>query len=128
MTKPLAVRKGLAALVVATVVTIAYIWSDPAVWDSAERMTPILWGLFFGTNGLFVALLVLAWRRHNWARWAVVVWTILGVLAMVWAWFFTDASTTYDRAMQALIIAVELWGCYHLLSKPASSWFKEQPA
>lgn len=124
MDKPLAVRKGVFALVAATVATVAYIWSDPAVWDAAARMSPLLWMLFLGTNGLFVIFLVFTWRRHNRARWAAVIWAILGVLAFLWAWLFTDAPSTYDRMVQAVLIAIELWGCYHLLSRPASSWFR----
>jgi uncharacterized membrane protein len=114
---PIAVRKGFFALAAVTVLTVAYIWSYT---DAASRMSPLMWVLFIGTNGLFVLFLVLTWRRHDWARWATIVWTAIGTLALPW---YADASSSVDRIIQLLIIAVDIWGSYHLLSKPASSWF-----
>jgi hypothetical protein len=120
---PAAVRKGLLALVAATIITVAYIWSYTAAWDAAARMSPLLWAMFIGTNGLFVLFLLLTWRRHNWARWATIVWTALGILALVWSLVYAGASTV-DRVVQLFIIAIEVWACYQLLSKSATSWFK----
>jgi hypothetical protein len=126
--KPLAVRKGVFGLVAAAVLTVVYIWSDPAAWEAAARMSPLLWVLFLGINALFFVLLILAWHRHNWARWAAAIWTILGVLAFLWSWVFVDAPSAYDRVVQVIIVAVQLWACYHLLSNSASSWFRASAA
>ena len=124
---PHAVRKGVLALVAATVATVAYIWSYTETWDAAARMSPLMWVLFVGTNGLFVLFLILTWRRYNWARWATIIWTGLGILALLGSLAYSDASSIVDRAVQSFIVAIEVWGCYHLLSKPASSWF-QRPA
>ena len=124
---PLPVRRGVLALAAATVVTVAYIWSYTSTWEAAARMSPLMWLLFVGTNGLFVLFLVLTWRRYNWARWATVTWTVLGILALLWSLLYSDASSAVDRVVQVVIIAVEVWGCCHLLSKSASSWF-QRPA
>jgi hypothetical protein len=125
---PLSVRRGVYALAVATVATAAYIWSYTATWDAAARMSPMMWLLFVGTNGLFVLFLVLIWRRHNWARWATLTWCALGILAVLWAFLFSGVPSAADTAVQLIIVAIEVWGCYQLLSKQASSWFQRSGA
>jgi len=124
---PVSVRRGVYALVVSTIATAAYIWSYTETWDAAARLSPTMWLLFVGTNGLFVLFLVLTWRRHNWARWATVIWSALGILAVLWAILFSGAPSAVDSIVQTVIVAIEVWGCYQLLSKQASSWFRRTP-
>lgn len=121
---PSAVRRGVYALVVATIATGVYIWSYTETWDAAARLSPWMWVLFLVTNGMFVWLLVLTWRGRNWARWATVVWCALGALAILWSFLFSDAGSILDHIVQSAIVAMEVWGCYQLFSKPASSWFR----
>lgn len=59
---------------VATIASFVYVWPYTSTWEAAARMSPVMWVLFIGTNSLFVLFLLLTWRRHNWARWAVVFW------------------------------------------------------
>jgi hypothetical protein len=125
---PSAVRRGVYALAVATIATGVYIWSYTETWDAAARMSPWMWTLFLVTNGLFVWLLVLTWRGRNWARWATVIWCALGALAILWSSLFSDAGSILDHIVQSVIVAIEVWGCYQLLSRPASSWFRPSAA
>jgi hypothetical protein len=119
---PAAVRRGVYALALATIATAIYVWSDTETWSAAERMASWMWLLLFAINGLFVWFLVLTWRQRNWARWAVVVWSVLGWIAHIASFIFSDASTL-DKGVQSLIVAVEVWGCLQLLSPSATSWF-----
>ena len=120
---PNSVRRAVYALAAATIATGVYIWSYTETWDTAARMSPWMWALFLLTNGLFVWLLVLTWRGRNWARWATVIWCALGVLAILGSFLFSGAESTLDYIAQIVIVAIEVWGCYLLFSRPASSWF-----
>jgi len=124
---PAAVRKGVLALAAATVAVLAHA-AYIQTWEAAEPIPAAMWMFTVGINGLFALLLVLTWRRHNWARWAALVLTGVGILAVVWSFIEPGGSSLLERTIDSIIVAVELWGCYHLLSKSASSWFRLQTA
>ena len=122
---PSSVRKGVYALALATVVTVLYIWSDTDAWEAAARMPPLMLVMFVGVNGFFIACLVLTWRRQNWARWIAIIWSALAVLAVLTSWVFFGAHVDAERIAQTLVVALQIWGCYQLLTKSASLWFRQ---
>ena len=120
---PAAVRKGVLALAATAVAAVAHTASIQ-IWETAEPIPAAMWMLFLGINGLFVLLLVLTWRRHNWARWVAVILTGLGIMAVLWSFTEPGESSLLEMSIDLSIVAVELWGCYHLVSMSASSWFR----
>jgi hypothetical protein len=120
--RPIPVRRGVYALALVTIATLVYIWSYTEPWTVTEKMW--MWALvFLPTNGLFAWLLFLTWRRRNWARWAAVLWCVLGAIAVIGSLIYSNPSTV-DVAVQSAMIAIEVWGCQQLLSGSAASWFR----
>ena len=121
---PNSVRRGVYALALATIATAVYVWSDPEMWRIDGDMALWMWGFFLTTNALFVCLLLLTWRRRNWARWATVVWCVVGWLALIASYFYLDTMKTFEGAIELALIAVEVWGCQQLVTRSASLWFR----
>src|SRR6266581_4741377 len=120
--RPIAVRRGVYALALITIATLVYIWSYTKPWTATEKMW--MWALvFLPANGLFAWLLFLTWCRRNWARWAAVLWCVLGGIGVVGS-FIYSAPSTFDLVVQSAMIAIEVWGCQQLLSRSAASWFR----
>jgi hypothetical protein len=124
---PKPVYRGILALSFATVVTAVSIWTKGEMWDAADRMTFWMWLLFLTINGSFIWLLVLTWKRRNWARWAIAIWCALGWIALAIS-FATATASPLDRTFQVVTIAIEIWGCMQLFSRSASSWFRPNAA
>jgi hypothetical protein len=125
---PSSVRRGVYALGAATIAAAVYAWSDPEMWQLNADLTVWMWGFFLTTNLLFVSFLFFTWRRHNWARWATIIWSVLGWAALGWSFFYLDTPKTVDRLVEPVLIALEAWGCYQLLKRSASSWFRSAGA
>jgi len=119
------VSRGALALAAAMILTGLWVWADPDAWSGAEKMAGWMWGAFAAANGLYVWLLLLTWRRRNWARLAVIVWSVIGWTALFVSFLATQAPPL-DRTIQVAIAALEIVGCQQLLSRMASSWYRSR--
>ena len=72
----------------------------------------------------FAGLLVLVGRRHNWARWTLLVYLVLG-----WVLLALDVPTAVNEtppvaiAIDLLSAAAEAWAGFLLFADPAAQWF-----
>lgn len=121
---PVRIRNAIYALAATAVANVLYFgWymhraaeGDFPIWPS--------WLAIALINAIFGLFLYFSWRRHNWARWTVVVWSILGVLGVAWGWA-GRALAPIDWTIQVAVAGIEVWACYQLLSHVASVWFRQ---
>lgn len=74
------------------------------------------------------ALIVLAARRHNWARWTLLVVTLL---SFVFGWSFTRFQLSYGGPIAigtALQLVLEVAGIVLLVSDSARRWYRRTAA
>src|SRR5688572_1333499 len=88
--------------------------------DTALVIGIVVAGLF---SGLYMGFVVLMGRRHNWARWAMAVFLVIG-----WAMLAVDLPTslaeTPAAAVADLVMAgAELGAGYLLFTEASTAWF-----
>src|SRR5215467_9006761 len=106
---PRSVRRGILALAAAMILTALWIWTDHDAWSAAERMSGWMWGGLAATNGLYVWLLLMTWRRSNPARLAVIVWSVVGLLAPL-ASFLATQAPPLSGMIRVAIAGLEIIG------------------
>ena len=123
---PSTIRSGVLALAIAAVAGVVPLWLR---LQAAEF--PIIWPTLLAYVGVVAAILfpflVFVWRGHNWARWVAVALAALGVLSVISDWVGSMPSPI-NWAVEALVVGIELWGCYQLLSRSASMWLQHEGA
>ena len=123
---PSTIRSGVYALAIAAMAGVVPLWlrlraaDFPIIW-------PTLLGYVAAAAVILFPFLVFVWRGHNWARWVVIALVGLGVLSVITDWMGSVPSPI-DWAVEALLVAVDLWGCYQLLSPSASTWLRREGA
>jgi hypothetical protein len=55
-------------------------WVDPPIAAEPVAMTALTWGITLVLAAVELWILRCVWQRHNWARWVMVVLTVLGVV------------------------------------------------
>jgi hypothetical protein len=119
---PFIVKQGVAVLVLAQVLSTAYLWLDSKTWGAGAEMLWWMWPLLAIVNALYVLLLILVWRGRNWARWVVVVWCAVSWVLTLSTTNLVDATAT-DRFVHFTAIAAEVWAFTQIFSKASSPWF-----
>ena len=83
----------------------------------------------FATGAVAVVLAIYglvifrASRRHNWARYVLLVWTVLG-LAFYLSSFHSDAQPWWDSVLDIASFAIEIVAIYMLFTNAASQWYR----
>jgi hypothetical protein len=107
-------------------------WIRGEWWLNADGSTPEAAGLVFGIVlaviflGIGILFYVFIGRRHNWARWGLLVYLLIGWIIQAF-----DLPETIDKmplaaAIDIVIVLSELWACYLLFLSPGAKWFKRQ--
>ena len=122
----LTARRGVLAISGANVMAVLDIWLRPESWTDAGRMTFEAWFVFVIVNGLFVVSLLFSWHGKSWAKWIVLAWCAVGWVAKGGSILFIHGTNVSGYWIMLIVIALEMWGCYLLLSKEAAQWFKKQ--
>ena len=73
----------------------------------------------------FAGLVVLVGRRHNWARWTLLVYLVLGWVVVALELPTSVTETPFAAALDLLSAAAEAWACYLLFADPAAQWFRD---
>jgi hypothetical protein len=55
-------------------------WVDPPIAAEPVAMTALTWGITLALAAVELWLLRCVWQRRNWARWVMVLLTVLGVV------------------------------------------------
>ena len=96
----------------------------------------ILSDLLSGSSAISAVVVVLAIygliifrasRRHNWARYALLVWTVLGA-AVYLTNFQSDAQPWWDSLLAIVSFAIEIVAIYMLFTDAASQWYRPKVA
>ena len=109
-------------------------WTSPGGVESVEAEAGAAAGVVLAIGvalGIlltlaFAGLLVLVGRRHNWARWTLLVYLVLG-----WVLLALDLPTAVNEAPPAAIVidllsaAAEAWAVDLLFADPAAQWFRD---
>jgi len=123
---PATIRRGVYALAIAALAGVVPLWLRMRAADF-PIMWPTLLGYVAATAVILLPFLVFVWRGHNWARWAVIALVALGVLSVITDWM-AKVPSAIDWGVEALLVSVDLWGCYQLLSPSASTWLRREDA
>lgn len=67
----------LASLAINLVALLPFI--DPPMLDEPVAMTALIWGITLLFAAIELWLLRCVWRRRDWARWVMVVLTVIGI-------------------------------------------------
>jgi hypothetical protein len=125
---PAQVRRALQLLVTALVVgAISVLPSIRGPIPGAEEVPPALYFALFAVFGvLFGTLIVLLAKRHNWARWVVFAYLLMG-----WAAFLVDlpeglAAAPLPTLLDALVFVLEIWACVLLFTAASARWFRRE--
>jgi len=123
---PSTIRTGVYALAVAAMAGVIPLWLRLQAADF-----PIIWPTLLGYVGATAVIvfpfLIFVWRGHNWARWVVIILAGLGVLSVVTDWVH-GVPSAIGWIVEPLVVGVDIWGCYQLLSPSASIWLRREGA
>lgn len=64
-------------------------------------------------------------RRHNWARYVLLLWTVLGLVVYVTSFRF-DAQPWWDSFLSVVSFAIELFAIYMLFTDAAGQWYRSK--
>jgi hypothetical protein len=95
---------------------------DAALLDAALVGGLIVAGLF---SGFYMGLVFLIGRRHGWARWAMLVFLVLGWVIQGADLQRSLAETPAAAFADLLMAGAEVWACRLLFSAPAAAWFRD---
>jgi hypothetical protein len=130
--RPQSVRIGiflLAASVVLGVPRSAIEW--PALLEDAAKVGSGP-GFLLATQAFsFVVvggLLLLAWFRHNWARWVYTVLTVLGIPFSIMPLVYALKNNPASGAIGLVQVILQVAGLVYLFKRESSAWYKWKPA
>ena len=109
-------------------------WFRGNWWLNSDGTTPAAAGLAVAIVltvifvVIFVALLLLIGRRHNWARWVLLAYVLLGWIVQAVDFPKTISETPLAAGIDFLIAISEFWACYLLFLSSGAKWFKRQYA
>jgi len=101
-------------------------------WLTPDGSTPEAAGLVFGVVlavifvGIGIMFYVFIGRRHNWARWGLLVYLLIGWIIQAVDLPQTIYKTPFAGAIDIGIVLSELWACYLLFLSPGARWFRRQ--
>ena len=99
-------------------------------------MQTILDNLLSNSSAIGVVVVVLviyglvifrASRRHNWARYVLLVWAVSGV-AVYLTTFRSDAQPWWDHLLAIASFAIEIVGIYMLFTDAVGQWYRQKVA
>src|SRR5688500_10624733 len=119
-----------------TVLAISVVTLHPSVrgdwWLGAEGVdaaladAALVGGLIVAVlfSGFYMGLVFLTGRRHGWARWAMLVFLLLGWVIQGADLQRSLAETPAAALADLLMAGAEVWACRLLFSAPAAAWFR----
>jgi len=110
-------------LAIATVMGALYVFFSAQSWDIVDRH--MLWAIGLAMVASSTLLLFFTWRRHNWARWTVIIICGGSAFLTIPEVLVSDGLSVPQRATQFGIAVLHVLGCCYLLSKEASLWFRQ---
>src|SRR5687768_5275520 len=90
--RPIQVRRAVTLLWVSLItgLIVAALEVDSTLFSGMDDFMWWFVAIMLATYILFGALIVLVWRRHNWARVLILVLTVIGVIILFIPWPGTD--------------------------------------
>ncbi|RZA09809.1 MAG: hypothetical protein EOP11_00440 [Proteobacteria bacterium] len=127
-TIPSSVRKAVYLLIAALALGLPRTMIEwPALYEQASRLPnglKIMIGTQLFSFCLVGALLLLVYRRHNWARWVYAVLTVLGIPFSAYQLSGAMLSAPASSALGFAQLFLQVAGIYFLFRPEANAWFK----
>lgn len=76
------------------------------------------------STAIFVVLVWLVGRRHNWARWALLTYLLFGWFVLVTDLLRSMSETPLAALINVLMVLGEIWAFYLLFFGPGAQWFR----
>ena len=89
--------------------------------DTALVIGIVVAGLF---SGLYMGFVVLIGRRHNWARWAMAVFLVIGWIMLAVDLPTSIGETPAGAVADLLMAGAEGWAGYLLFTEASARWFR----
>jgi hypothetical protein len=69
-------------------------------------------------------LLLLAWYRHNWARWVYAVLTVLGIPFSIMPLVYALSTSPVSGVLGIIQVAMQISGLIYSFKPESSAWYK----
>jgi hypothetical protein len=126
--RPRSVRRGIALLAASVALGIprsAMEW--PKLLEEAAKVGSGP-AFILGTQAFsFVivgGLLLLAWYRHNWARWVYAVLTVLGIPFSIMPLVYALSTSPVSGVLGIIQVAMQIAGLIYSFKPESSAWYK----
>jgi len=110
-------RRAIILLWISVLLTLAQAVVDDLLTESSAIAVVAV------VLALYGLVIFRASRRQNWARYVLLVWTILG-LAVYLATFHSDAQPWWDSLLATAGFAIEIVAICMLFTNAASQWYR----